>query len=113
MAYYQRLRDLKEDYDLTQKQVAEIIGVSVNHYGKYERGETDIPFEKVILLANYYDASLDYIAGRTNKKNGMYSITDKDELLLIDRYANLSERNKGKIDLFLEQLTAQQKKHNE
>lgn len=51
MGYYKRLRDLKEDADLTQKQVAEIIGVSINHYGKYERGETDIPFEKAIMLS--------------------------------------------------------------
>ena len=44
MAFYQRLKDLKEDADITQKQAADLIGVSMNHYGKYERGETDIPF---------------------------------------------------------------------
>ena len=49
MGFYQRLKDLKEDADLTQKQVSEIIGVSINHYGKYERGETDIPFEKGLI----------------------------------------------------------------
>ena len=50
MGYYKRLKDLKEDADLTQRQIAEIINVSVNHYGKYERGETDIPLEKQLCL---------------------------------------------------------------
>jgi len=44
MAFYQRLKDLKEDADLTQEEISEIIDVSTNHYGKYERGETDVPF---------------------------------------------------------------------
>ncbi|MBR0142025.1 MAG: helix-turn-helix transcriptional regulator [Ruminococcus sp.] len=98
MGYYQRLKDLKEDADLTQKEVAEIIGVSVNHYGKYERGETDIPFEKVISLAEYYGVSLDYIAGRTNSKN------PNENLTISDIYNKLSERDKGKLELFAEML---------
>lgn len=52
MAFYQRLKDLKEDADLTQAEISEIIEVSANHYGKYERGETDIPFSKAIKLIN-------------------------------------------------------------
>ena len=48
MGFYQRLKDLKEDNDLTQRYVADLIEVSVNHYGKYERGEIDIPFSKAI-----------------------------------------------------------------
>ena len=68
MGFYQRLKDLKEDNDLTQRYVADLIEVSVNHYGKYERGEIDIPFSKAIKLAEYYNVSLDYIAGRTNDK---------------------------------------------
>ena len=109
MGFYQRLKDLKEDSDLTQKQVSEIIGVSVNHYGKYERGETDIPFEKAILLADYYDVSLDYIAGRTNFKFGINCPTlSKDEISIIEKYRMLSERSKGKHDVILEQLIEQQ-----
>lgn len=79
MAFYQRLKDLKEDADLTQKQVAELIGVSMNHYGKYERGETDIPLEKAIILAKYYNVSLDYLAGLTNQKNS------QEETVLINK----------------------------
>lgn len=109
MGYYQRLKDLKEDADITQKQVSEIIDVSVNHYGKYERGETDIPFEKVIILAKYYDVSLDYIAGFTNYKHGEYNNEfSNDELLLIKKYRMLTERNKGKHEVLLDQLIDQQ-----
>ena len=111
MGFYQRLKDLKEDADLTQKQVSEIIGVSVNHYGKYERGETDIPFEKAIKLAEHYNVSLDYIAGRTNYKQGANNpeLTE-DELLLIKKYRQLSERSKGKHDVLIQQLLEQQEK---
>lgn len=109
MGFYQRLKDLKEDADLTQKQVSEIIGVSINHYGKYERGETDIPFEKVIILADHYKVSLDYIAGRTNYKQGLGNPTlSQDELALIENYRKLSERSKGKHDVLMQQLLEQQ-----
>lgn len=109
MVYYQRLKDLKEDADLTQKQVAEIINVSVNHYGKYERGETDIPFGKAIILAKYYNVSLDYIAGSTNYKHGECNpVLSNDELGLIKKYRMLTERSKGKHDILLEQLIEQQ-----
>lgn len=109
MGYYQRLKDLKEDADLTQKQVAEIIGVSINHYGKYERGETDLPLEKAIILANFYDVSLDYIAGRTNYKDGISCpALSKEELTLLEQYRRLTERSKGKHDILMEQLLEQQ-----
>ena len=64
--YQTRLKDLREDHDLTQAQAAEIIGTSQQHYGKYENGKIIIPFDRVITLAEYYNVSLDYIAGRTN-----------------------------------------------
>lgn len=106
MAFYQRLRDLKEDSDMTQKQVADIIGVSINHYGKYERGETDIPFEKAVMLAEYYNVSLDYLAGRTNNQKGFFSPTlTAEEEQLVEIFRSLTERNKGKLELFLEQIT--------
>lgn len=71
MAYYRRIRDLREDNDLEQKNMADIIDKSVKQYGRYERGETDIPLKEAIKLALYYKVSLDYIAGLTdNKTNG-------------------------------------------
>ncbi len=64
--YQTRLKDLREDHDLTQAQAAKIIGTSQQHYGKYESGKIIIPFDRAIVLADYYGVSLDYIAGRTN-----------------------------------------------
>lgn len=100
---------MKEDADLTQKQVAKLIGVSINHYGKYERGETDIPFEKAVMLAKYYNVSLDYIAGFTNYKNReAYSSLSEEERLLIKKYRMLNERSKGRHDILLDQLIEKQ-----
>ena len=65
---YQRLRDLREDKDLTQKQLAEIIGMSQEGYSKYETGKNDIPTDILIKLSNYYNTSIDYILGLTNIK---------------------------------------------
>lgn len=109
MAFYERLKDLKEDADITQKQAADLIGVSMNHYGKYERGETDIPFEKAIILANYYNVSLDYLAGRTNIKN---PISDKSQLLKIaELFKQLNSINRNRIEeRMLEMLENQNKK---
>ncbi len=67
MKYHTRLRDLREDRDLTQAQAAQIIGTSQQHYGKYENGKIIIPFDRVIALAEYYNVSIDYIAGFTNE----------------------------------------------
>ena len=63
MAHYQRLRDLREDADKTQQEIADYLGTSAQHYGKYESGKAEIPLERAALLAKYYNVSLDYIAG--------------------------------------------------
>ena len=63
---YQRLRDLREDNDLTQTNVAKILGMSQTGYSKYETGENDIPTAILIKLADYYNTSTDYLLGRTN-----------------------------------------------
>ena len=63
---YRRIRDLREDHDLTQKKMGEILHCSQRVYSNYERGDIDIPTEILIKLADYYDVSVDYILGRTN-----------------------------------------------
>lgn len=63
MNVYQRLRDLREDADKSQEDIAQIIGTSQSYYAQYETGKRAIPFERVIKLACYYNVSLDYIAG--------------------------------------------------
>lgn len=65
---YKRLRDLREDSDMTQTQLAKLLGMSQTGYSKYETGENDIPTQILIKLADLYDTSIDYILGRTNDR---------------------------------------------
>lgn len=65
---YQRLRDLREGRDFTQKQIAEMLGMSQTGYSKYETGENDIPTHILIKLADYYKTTTDYLLGRTDNK---------------------------------------------
>lgn len=106
---YNRLKDLKEDNEKNQGDLAKIINMSEKQYGRYERGETDLPLEKAIMLAKYYKVSLDYIAGLTNDKGGLHK-NSADEQKIIDAYNNLSEKGKGKLELFAEQLTKKELK---
>ncbi len=63
MSIYQRLKDLREDADQSQEEIAKILGTSQSYYAQYENGKRAIPFERVVILAKYYNVSLDYIAG--------------------------------------------------
>ena len=65
---YTRIKDLREDRDLSQIACAKIAYVSKNSYIRYENGEREPPFDVIIRLAKYYDVSIDYIAGLTNSK---------------------------------------------
>lgn len=69
MYFYQRIRDLREDTDRKQLEVATILGITTQQYSLYERGDREIPFHHAITLAKFYNVSLDYIAGLTNKKH--------------------------------------------
>ena len=64
--YYRRLKDLRVDNDLVQKQIADIIGIDQRVYSNYETGKREIPTRFVIKLADFYNTSTDYILGRTN-----------------------------------------------
>lgn len=63
---YERIRNFREDRDLTQKQVAEMLGMSQTGYSKYVTGENDIPTQILIKLADYYNTTTDYLLGRTD-----------------------------------------------
>jgi transcriptional regulator with XRE-family HTH domain len=65
---YKRIRDLREDKDLNQTAVAEMLGMSQTGYSKYETGENDIPTAVLIKLANFYKVSIDYLLGQTDCK---------------------------------------------
>ena len=64
---YRRIREMREDRDLTQTQIAEMLNMSQTGYSKYETGENDIPTRVLIALADYYDTSVDYLLGRVDK----------------------------------------------
>ena len=63
MIYYQRLKDLREDFDKTQEEIASLLSISRQHYSLYERGVRELPMHHFVTLAKYYNVSLDYIAG--------------------------------------------------
>ncbi len=65
---YNRIRDLREDRDLNQTEVAKILGMSQTGYSKYETGENDIPTAILIELAKFYDTSVDYLLNQTDRK---------------------------------------------
>ncbi len=66
---YQRIRDLREDRDLTQKQLSEILHCSQQVYSNYELGQRDIPTQVLIALADFYGTTTDYILGRSNQRH--------------------------------------------
>lgn len=66
--HFQRLKDLREDMDLTQAKIAELLHTSQTVYSRYERGFQTIPVEHLLILADFYGVSVDYILGRTNVK---------------------------------------------
>lgn len=68
MDYIQRIRDLREDADCTQTQIAEYLGTSQTMYARYERGANEMPIRHLIALCRYYHVSADYILGFTNQK---------------------------------------------
>ena len=67
MGYYKRIRDLREDSDMTQREVADYLKMKQPQYNRYERGYRDIPSDVLIALANLYNTTTDYILERTDK----------------------------------------------
>ena len=65
---FQRIQDLRNDSDLSQKQISEILHISQRSYSHYETGSRGIPIEMLIRLADYYNTSIEYLVGRTNNK---------------------------------------------
>ena len=68
--YIKRIKDLREDSDKKQTEVAGYLGIRQEVYSRYERGERTLPLEHLLKLADLYDVSTDYILGRTNKPKG-------------------------------------------
>ena len=66
MGYYKRIRELREDHDLTQRQLAQILHMTQTQYFRYEQGYRDIPTDVLIALADYFQVTLDQLVGRTS-----------------------------------------------
>lgn len=66
--YFDRLKDLREDSDKTQADIADLLNCKQQTYSNYETGKREMPYEVLINLANYYETSTDYILGLTNEK---------------------------------------------
>ena len=69
--YVQRIRNLREDSDKTQAEIAEILGTSQTMYARYERGANELPLRHLITLCEYYHVSADYILGLSDKKKNI------------------------------------------
>ena len=69
MDYIKRMRDLREDNDKTQQEIAEILNTSQTMYARYERGANELPIHHLLALADYYNVSTDYLLGRTDNAN--------------------------------------------
>ena len=67
-SYLKRMKDLREDHDKTQKEIADLLGTSQTMYARYERGANELPLRHLITLCQYYGVSADYILGFTDKK---------------------------------------------
>ena len=66
---FKRLKDLREDHDMYQKEVAKLLGISQQYYSEYEKGKRTIPVQHLITLAKHYNTSIDYIVGLTDEVN--------------------------------------------
>ncbi len=66
---FKRIKDLREDHDKYQKEIACLLGISQQYYSEYENGKRTIPIQHLITLANYYHTSIDYLVGLSNEKN--------------------------------------------
>ena len=69
MAYLKRMRDLREDNDKTQREIASVLGTSQTMYARYERGANELPIHHLLMLCKYYKVSADYILGLSDKMN--------------------------------------------
>ena len=72
MNCYQRLKDVRNDADLTQADIAKKLNISRQHYSMYERGDRELPMHHFITLAKYYNVSLDYLAGLVDTPKKLY-----------------------------------------
>ena len=105
MAYYKRIRELREDNDKTQREIAEYLGTPYQYYSVYERGGSEISFERAIALAKYYNVSLDYISELSDVKTNSSSNRLPDNLrALLDTINQMQPKEKKDLSEILDIL---------
>lgn len=113
MQHYQRIKDLREDSDLTQSELCQKLYMHKTTYTNYEQGKHTVPLDFAVTLADFYNVSLDYIAGRTNiSSNNVCDSISGEAMSIALKYISLTERNKGKLELFLDQLCESQEEQS-
>ena len=106
LSQYKRLKELREDHDLTQKQVAEMLYMHVTQYRRCETGEREITLSLAIFIAKLYHVSVDYLAGLTEPEQEIHTETlTAEEKKLLAGYRKLSSFNKGRLQERLQMLT--------
>ncbi len=90
--YFQRIKDLREDSDQSQEKISELLCMARSVYGRYERGEREIPVSTLMALADYYEVNLDYLVGRTNESKILPKAKDYQKLV----ETTLREEKRGK-----------------
>lgn len=80
MKYKLRIRDLREDHDLTQKQIAEIVGTSQSYYAQYENEKRPLPIHAIRRLSVYYNISADYILGLIDRPRTLYDKPSREQI---------------------------------
>jgi transcriptional regulator with XRE-family HTH domain len=115
--YNQIIRNLREDNDLTQKQIAAVIGTSYQQYQKYESGKSEPPTRVILCLAEYYGVSTDFVLGRTKFRDGTYTQNIKitptvtaDELL--SRVTQLTPEGRAAVIEYISLQRLKEKAHS-
>lgn len=110
LSCYQRMKDLREDADKTQAEVAKALFMQLTQYGRYERGERELPLNIAVSLAKYYGVSLDYLAGLSNVKPlPPVSAETAEERELLNGFRHLDEFGKGQVFERVKVLTERKK----
>ncbi len=114
MSNYNRIRDLREDRGKTQKETSEEFYMHLTQYRRYEKGESEIPLCLAIRMADYYNVSLDYLAGRTNDKGGLHcNYLDPEQKKLLNAWEQLSSRQKSIVMANIEEFIEREPRKEE
>lgn len=105
MNYAQNLTKFRKEKGISQNQLAEILQTTQQQISKYEKGLQEIPVRHLITIAEKYNTSVDYLTGREEKINETLSTEVRN---IVKGYEQLTDKNKGKLELYLEQLLESQ-----